>query len=163
MAGTMKTVNFIFAVHFHQPVGRSEKTIKDAYFKSYLPFIEAFEKSPHVKLVIHYSGTLYEWFTENHPEFLEKLKVLVRRGQVEILSGGFYDPIFPLIPYDSSVRQIQLQTEFIKKNFLRVPQGAWLTEYIWEPHLPKVLADAGIEYTVVDGSIEGDGYFVTDV
>src|SRR5206468_3018291 len=28
--------------------------------------------------------------------------------------------------------------------------GAWLTERVWEPHLPAVMAEAGVAYTVLD-------------
>jgi alpha-amylase len=30
------------------------------------------------------------------------------------------------------------------------PLGAWLTERVWEPHLPSLLAEAGVAYTVLD-------------
>ena len=30
------------------------------------------------------------------------------------------------------------------------PLGAWLTERVWEPHVPSLMAEAGIAYTVLD-------------
>jgi len=167
----MKPLDLIFTVHCHQPVGQSDERLRDAYNKAYLPFIETFEKYPTVKFAVYYSGIILEWFSKNHPEFIEKLKMLARRGQMEALSGGYYDPILSLITHEDCVQQIRRETDFIKKNFLRVPQGAWLTHSAWEPHLPKALSDSGIEYTLVNdhqmmqsGISEDDmrGYFITE-
>ena len=146
----MKTINFIFGVHCHQPVGNFPEVIKDAYFRSYLPFIEIMEKHPSIKFTAHYSGILYEWFLENHPEFIEKLKMLVKRGQLEIMTGGFYEPILPVIPDEDKLGQVAMETEFIKKNFLKTPRGLWLSERVWEPHLPKTLSMSKVEYITVD-------------
>ena len=117
LGGTMSPEKLVLAVHCHQPVGRSDENINEAYLKAYLPFVETLEKYPAIKLVAHYSGTLYEWFSKNHPEFLEKIKLLVKRGQMEVLTGGFYEPILPLTPYEDSLEQIKLETDFIKHNF----------------------------------------------
>ena len=43
-----------------------------------------------------------------------------------------------------------MANEFIKEKFGFAPRGLWLTERIWEPHLPKVLARTGIDYVMVD-------------
>ena len=39
-----------------------------------------------------------EWFELRHPEFLESLRELVERGQVEMVGGGFYEPIMTMLP-----------------------------------------------------------------
>ncbi len=133
--------------------------------------MEIMEAHPTIRFTAHYSGVLYEWFAENHPEFLEKLKMMVKRGQLEMMTGGFYEPILPIIPDEDKTGQINMETEFIKKNFLTTPRGLWLTERVWEPHLAKPLALANVEYITVDdyhfisaGSDEKDlfGYYVTE-
>ncbi len=40
--------------------------------------------------------------------------------------------------------------DFLESSFGSRPRGAWLTERVWEPHLAKTLADAGLEYTLLD-------------
>ena len=167
----MKKINFLFGIHCHQPVGNFPEVMRDAYFNSYLPFIERMEAHPTIRFTAHYSGILYEWFQEFHPEFMEKLKLLVKRGQLEIMTGGFYEPILPIIPDEDKLGQIEMETEFIKKNFLMTPRGLWLTERVWEPHLSKMLNLAKVEYITVDdyhfisaGAQEKDlsGYYVTE-
>ncbi len=146
----MKKINFLFAIHCHQPVGNFEHVIEDAYYKSYLPFISVLEKYPSIKATVHYTGILFSWFMEKHPEFIEKLSSLVKKGQIEILTGAYYEPILSIIPEKDRIGQIEKQTKFIKKHFGVVPKGAWLAERIWEPSLPKTFHDAKVKYTILD-------------
>jgi alpha-amylase len=99
---------------------------------------------------LHYSGPLLEWIERAHPEYFEKLRGLVRNGQVEIVGGGFYEPILAVIPPKDCNAQITRLADYIEKHFEARPRGAWLAERIWEPQLPSHLEPAGVEYTVVD-------------
>ncbi|MFA5114166.1 MAG: alpha-amylase/4-alpha-glucanotransferase domain-containing protein [Candidatus Margulisiibacteriota bacterium] len=167
----MKKVKFLFGIHCHQPVGNFEHVLDEAYEKSYLPFIQVMDAHPRIKFAVHYSGILYDWFLAKHPEFIDYLKKLVKRGQAEIMTAGYYEPIIPIIPDDDKLGQINMANGFIKEKFGLAPRGLWLTERIWEPHLPKVLAQTGIEYVTVDdqhfisAGISPDkllGYYVTE-
>ena len=115
----MKKVYFLFAIHCHQPIGNFEHVIEDAYRMSYLPFIEVLEKFPSIKMTVHYTGILLSWFKERHPEFLEKLKMLAARGQIEIMTGAYYEPIVAVIPDCDKIGQIKKQTDLIKQEFRR--------------------------------------------
>lgn len=146
----MNKVKFLFGVHCHQPVGNFEHVFNEAYEKAYLPFIEVMDSHPRVKFAVHYSGVLYDWFLEKHPEFIDYVKKLVKRGQAEIITAGYYEPVIPVIPDEDKLGQIAMSSDFIKEKFGIAPSGMWLTERIWEPHLPKILARAGLEYVTVD-------------
>lgn len=94
----MKTVNFIFGIHNHQPVGNFDFVIEDAFKKSYKPFIDVLEDFPDLNISFHFSGCLLEWLDENHPEYLDKIAKMVKRGNIEIISGGFFEPVLAMIP-----------------------------------------------------------------
>src|SRR3990172_13052714 len=94
----MHTVRFVLAIHNHQPVGNFDGVFEAAYRDSYLPFLDLIESYPQIPLSLHTSGCLMEWLVERHPEYIERVKTLQARGQVEILGGGFYEPILPSIP-----------------------------------------------------------------
>ncbi|MBU0672952.1 MAG: DUF1926 domain-containing protein [Candidatus Margulisbacteria bacterium] len=167
----MQKLKFLFGTHCHQPVGNFEHIFSEAYERAYLPFLETMAKHPRIKFAVHYSGVLYDWFKKNRPEIYDLLRKLVKRGQIEILSGGYYEPILSVIPDEDKFGQIEMSNQFIKENFLRAPQGLWLTEHVWEPSLPKVLARSGIEYTLVDddnfirANVDPDklfGYYLTE-
>jgi alpha-amylase len=167
----MKKVNFLFGIHCHQPIGNFEHVFEEAYEKAYLPFIKVLENHPRIRVTVHYSGVLYDWFIEKHPEFIENLRKLVKRRQLEILSSGYYEPILSIIPDDDKLGQIEMSNRFIREQFGLAPQGMWLTERVWEPNLPKFLVKKGIEYVMVDdyhftlAGIKNDhlyGHYVTE-
>ncbi len=69
-----------------------------------------------MKISIHYSGILWDFFEENHPEFLEGLKELVKKGQLEMMTGGYYEPILAVIPDEDKVGQIKRLTQTIQEE-----------------------------------------------
>jgi alpha-amylase len=167
----MKKINFLFGIHCHQPVGNFEHIFDQAYSDCYLPFFETLERHPKIKFAAHFSGILYDWYLKKHPEFIDLLSRLIKRGQLELMTAGYYEPILPIIPDADKLGQIKMQTEFIKSRFKVSPRGLWLTERIWEPNLPKLLSEAGVEYVTVDdfhffsaGVLPEElfGYYVTE-
>lgn len=164
-------MNLLIAVHSHQPEGNFEWVFAEAYEKAYLPFLTILQKHPDIKIALHYTGCLLDWFADKHPEFIKTLKRLVKRGQVEMLSGGYYEPILSLIPERDIIGQIKLMNEKVKDFTGYSPSGAWLAERVWEPTLIKPMAKAGIRYTIVDDSHFANvgekpdellGYYVTE-
>src|SRR5712691_6362239 len=137
-------------IHAHQPCGNFEHVLEKAYKTSYLPFIEHLEKHPGVRLGLHYSGPLLTWIENHRPEYFVRLKMLVQSGQVELVGGGFYEPILVSIPPEDQREQITRLAAYLEEHFGRLPSGAWLAERVWEPQLPTVLADANVAYTLVD-------------
>jgi 4-alpha-glucanotransferase len=137
-------------IHAHQPCGNFEHVLEKAYDTSYLPFIEHLEKHPGVHLGLHYSGPLLAWIEEHRPEYFVRLKKLVQGGQVELVGGGFYEPILVSIPPEDQREQITRLAAYLEKHFGRLPSGAWLAERVWEPQLPTALATANVAYTLVD-------------
>ena len=93
-----RTIQFIFALHDHQPGGNFDHVFRDAYYKAYLPFLELIEAYPQFRVALHHTGPLLQWIAENERAYLERLGVLVARKQVELLGGAFYEPILPIIP-----------------------------------------------------------------
>ena len=124
--------------------------MEHAYQKSYRPFVDVLLRHPFLKLGLHYSGGLLEWIERVHPEYFETLKVMVKRGQVELLGGGHYEPILVVIPKKDAQEQIDKLAGYLERHFGKRPRGAWLAERVWEPQLPSVLAAAGVEYSLVD-------------
>jgi len=166
-----KHIHLALAFHNHQPVGNFDWVFEKGYDEAYLPMIEALERHPIVRLALHYSGPLRDWLAAERPELLERIAALVARGQVEMMSGAYYEPILVALPDADKAGQIAKLTQAVRKDFGHEPSGAWLAERVWEPHLAKPLAEAGIEYTVVDdahfkyvglGDEDLFGYYVTE-
>ena len=146
----MKRIQLIFGCHSHQPVGNFDHVFEDAFRKAYLPFVDVLERFPQVRVTLHYTGPLWDWFLANRPDYVARLAGLVHNGQVEIMGGAYYEPLLCAIPKRDAVAQIVRMQEFCEKHFGQAPRGMWLAERVWEPHMPRILADAGIDYAVLD-------------
>jgi len=142
--------HLVLLIHAHQPCGNFEHVFEKAYDTCYLPFIDQLEAHPGIHTGLHYSGPLLTWIERHRPDYFTRLKVLVRRGQVEMVGGGFYEPILVSIPSDDQQEQITRLAAYIEDRFGDRPTGAWLAERVWEPQLPSALANAGVGYTLVD-------------
>lgn len=143
-------MNLIFALHSHQPVGNFDFVFEEAYQKAYLPFLQVLSEYPQIKTTIHISGPIWDWLDENHPEFYDLIKKLIDNDQIELMGGGYYEPLLCAIPEEDAILQIEYMKNFIKDRFGVIPKGIWITERVWEPCYPKILSSAGIEYTAVD-------------
>ncbi|HSM00342.1 MAG TPA: alpha-amylase/4-alpha-glucanotransferase domain-containing protein [Candidatus Limnocylindria bacterium] len=161
----------LLCLHNHQPVGNFDSVLGEASDRSYFPFLETVARFPTIKLTLHYSGFLLRWIAENRPEMFSLLKDLVSRGQVEILGGGMYEPVMPLIPERDRRGQIGDLAETVGRYFGKKPRGMWLAERVWEPDLSASLAAAGVEYLPLDdfhflrAGISGeelDGVYLTE-
>lgn len=166
-----KTIYLSLAIHNHQPVGNFDHVFAEAYERAYLPLVEALERHPVVRLALHYSGPLRDWLAANRPDFLPRIRALVLGGQVEMMGGAYYEPILVALPDADKQGQIRKMTQQVWDDFAYRAVGGWLAERVWESHLPKALAEAGLEYTIVDdthfkyvGMEDKDlfGYYVTE-
>ncbi len=146
----MRKFELVFLIHAHQPVGNFEDVIERAYQNCYLPFVDLLSRHPSIRLGLHYTGPLLEWIERAHPEYLQRLRALVASRQVEIIGGGFYEPILVTIPPQDRHDQIVRLAAYVEKHVGARPQGTWLAERVWEPQIPSTLAPADVEYTLVD-------------
>ena len=148
----MEKIKFIIILHNHQPVGNFDWVFSDAARDAYVPFLDVLEKFPDVKVGLHTTGPLLEWFEENMPEYLDRLSKLVEKGQVEILGGAFYEPILSILPDRDKTGQIDMMNRWIRNRFGSEPAGAWVAERIWEPGFASVLGSTGLKYTTLDNT-----------
>jgi hypothetical protein len=147
---TERTINLPVVFHLHQPVGNFPWVIEDVYKKAYEPLINQLFEFKEIKITLHFSGNLLEWFLNNKPDFVKKVKIMANRNQLEIIGGGYYEPIFAIIPYRDKIAQMKKLADLIREEFGLDVNGAWLSERVWEPNYPSFLNDAGLKYVLVD-------------
>ena len=145
-----RRIGLSLTLHNHQPVGNFGWVIAETYDRAYLPMVEALERHPGIRLALHYSGPLLTWLRAERPEFLDRLAALIARDQVEIVGGGWYEPVLVSLPERDRVAQLTRMADELEAQFGRRPAGAWLAERVWEPDLPTALVDAGYRWTILD-------------
>jgi len=166
-----KTILLSLVIHNHQPVGNFDFVFERACREAYEPMIALVEKHPEVKIALHYTGSLLDWIIVHRHDLIDRLRILAETKQVEILTGGYYEPILVSIPDIDKAGQIKKLNGTIRELFHYNPEGSWLAERVWEPHLAKTFSENGVKYTIVDdthfkyaGLNEDDlfGYYVTE-
>lgn len=167
----MPQLRLVLAFHHHQPLGQLESVLEDAYLQNYRPFLDGLETCSELAVALYTSGPLLEWLLERHPEYVDRLRCLVARGQVEVLGGGSFEPVMTMIPHRDRVGQIRAFTDKIHELFGTQVRGMWLPDGLWERSLVTSLLEAGIEYTVLDdlnferGASQAElpfGYYLTE-
>lgn len=167
----MSKLRLVLALHNHQPVGNFDGVFKAAYRDAYLPFLEVLERHPEIPFALHTSGPLLDWLVDQRPDYIARLRAMVDAGRVEILGGGYFEPIMTMIPHVDRVGQIRTFTERLKELFGAKVRGMWMPERVWEQHLVSSIAEAGAEYTILDdfhferAGVAGDdlfGYYLTE-
>ncbi|MDR1087057.1 MAG: hypothetical protein LBL16_02290 [Endomicrobium sp.] len=114
----MSKVKFIFCTHNHQPIGNFGWVFEKAYRSAYKPFMDIMLNHPKIKWNMHASGMLWEYFEKEHPDYIKNVKKLVDIGNLEILFGGYYEPLMASIPDRDKFAQIAKLNKYIKKCFM---------------------------------------------
>ena len=138
------------AFHNHQPVGNFESVFAESTARAYLPMLDLLERHPHLRVSLHYGGALLDWLRSNEPSFLSRIAALVRHGQVELMTGGYYEPILVALPDVDKHGQIEMMNQVLRNEFGTDPTGMWLAERVWEPTLPLHIARKGLDWTILD-------------
>ncbi|HEY5293343.1 MAG TPA: alpha-amylase/4-alpha-glucanotransferase domain-containing protein [Burkholderiales bacterium] len=165
------SVALLFGVHAHQPAGNFPHVLEEAHARCYRPFLETCYRYPQFRFALHFSGPLLDYLFRQHAGDMALLARMVERGQVELFGAGDAEPVLAAIPNRDRLGQIAKLSRRLAAHFGRTPQGAWLTERVWEATVVPALVDCGIRYVTVDdyhflasGKSAGelDGYFTTE-
>ncbi|MCL4470841.1 MAG: alpha-amylase/4-alpha-glucanotransferase domain-containing protein [Sulfuricella sp.] len=166
-----KPISLLLGVHAHQPVGNFPEVLEEAHLRCYRPFIHTLHRYPGFRFAVHFSGWLLDWLLQHYPEDMALLREMVERGQVELFGAGDTEPVLAVIPYRDRVGQVTRLSDKLEKKLGQRPQGAWLTERVWEATVVPALADTRIRYVTVDdyhflcagkSAAELDGYYTTE-
>lgn len=170
-SSTPQSVSLLFGVHAHQPVGNFPSVLAHAHERCYQPFLRVLYRYPEFRFGMHVSGWLLDWLINHYPEDMRLLREMVNRKQVELFGAGDTEPILAAIPNRDRIGQIQRFSDKLKARLGERPQGAWLTERVWEATVVPALADCEIRYVMVDdyhflcagkSVSELGGYFTTE-
>ena len=120
------------------------------YQTVYKPLARFLYSHPDFKFSFSFTGPQLLYYKKKRNEFLTIIKELVERNQVEILGGGFYSPVLPLLfPVDRNTQIDMLSTE-IRQTVGKLPRGITLFGDIWDSSLVNNLQTCGIKYTLLD-------------
>jgi alpha-amylase len=143
-------VRLVLAIHNHQPVGNFDGVFEAACADSYIPFLDVLQEFPQIPISLHISGSLLEWLVKHRRDYIDRVRDLVKRGQIEMIGGPFYEPILACIPRRDRIGQIAAYSRYLRGLFGSPVRGMWVPERVWEQSFASDIAAAGIEYTILD-------------
>jgi len=146
----MTKLQFVMVLHNHQPVGNDHGIIAQVAEAAYRPLLRTLEGAPWLRHAVHISGPLLAWMERADTAYLDTLGEMAARGQVEILTGGLYEPVLAAIPSADRVAQVTALSDRIERRFGVRPQGLWLAERVWDPQIVPDLVGAGVRYVFMD-------------
>lgn len=126
------------------------KMVYDNFYKPLLSYLYAHDK---FKFSFYFSGPLFDYIKHKNPELIEILKKLLNRKQIEILGGGYYNPIFPLLFPQDRTGQVEMLSSTIRQNLGKRPRGVSLCASAWDPSLVTSFETCGMEYVLLDNSL----------
>lgn len=142
----MNTIHLVLGSYNSQALDLLD-TDRDALYEfSYKPFLKLLYNYEEIPFTMYYSGLLIEWLEKHHSEFVDVLTEMVKRRQVELIGGAYFEPMLPMIPKPDRIGQIERLTTHIRKCFGRRPRGAWIPESVWDQRIAANLSAGGIEY-----------------
>ena len=167
----MKNVNLVLCLHMHQPLGNFPEVVDRIVEETYRPVFRVLQNHPGIAANLHCSGVLFEMLADRHPEAVAQLRDLASTGRIEIMTGGFYEPVLVEWAEEDRDGQLAMMSGWLKSRLGAEPRGVWLAEGVWGPSLCSAFQRAGLLYAPVDGSFflqagisaaKLHGHYVTD-
>ncbi|EPF48115.1 hypothetical protein HMPREF1222_00379 [Treponema vincentii F0403] len=124
-----------------------DKNDNASLYKAFFSGIQAEEKLP---LTIFAAGSFLEWQKGKRQAYSILLNNMLSRKQIELLSGGYYQPYLSLLPASDVIGQIEMMTSAIRTHFGKRPRGLFLTASAWTPSLITPFIRCGMEYCLLD-------------
>ena len=101
----MSKFRLVLLIHSHQPVGNFDGVFE----KIYQPVLSPIRGMPAAASLRAHGPALFRPASgmdrsTHHPEFFDHLREMAGRGQIEMVGGGFYEPILISIPPEDQAR-----------------------------------------------------------
>lgn len=146
----MLWINFL---HLYQPANADGHIIKEATEMSYERLVRALEENPRIKFTLNITGCLVmRWDNQNFDGIINKIKSLIKKGQIELTGSAAYHPLLPLIPEKEAKTQIKENEDVLRYYFgsdIKL-RGFFLPEMAYSPRIARVIKALGYEWLILD-------------
>ena len=130
----------------------STEQLEKEYQKVYKPLVKFLFAHPDFHFTFYFAGPSLQFYKKKKSEFITLLKQLSERNQIELLGGGFYDPVLSLLYAADRNGQLDLLSSEIRQTIGKRPRGASLFADCWDCSLVNNLSTCGIEFVTLDSS-----------
>jgi len=143
-----------FHLHAYQPPTQPDSILNKIYNESYDPLIKTLEHDPRIFISLDIAKSLGERLPK---KFLLRIKRLYEKSQIELVNIAAYHYLLPLAPQYIISRQLRLNSEFYRENFIGEDPlpGIFPPELACDQSLPYLIKEDGYQWLLAD-----DGPFV---
>ena len=138
--------------------GKDPVLLEENYQKVFKGTLTFLYSHPDCYLSIAFTGPQLDYYERKHPESIELLKDLLSRKQIEIIGGGYYAPIFPLIYPSDRAGQIEKMSNSIRQTLGKRPLGLYLFGSIWDPMLITNFHSCEMSFMFLDSTLVSQKY-----
>lgn len=149
----MKLLNICFYVTGSPSVFAHNEEFEAKYQSVYKNIVSFMFEQVNSRFSISFSGSLLSWINREHSEFTQLLSKLIGHKQTELLGGGYYNPVFPLLFSQDRTGQIDLMTSELRHCVGKRPHGMTIAHSIWDNSLVSCFQSCGMEYVFLDSSL----------
>lgn len=149
----MGSIYVSFIVKSVPVCNESTEVLEKSFQTVYKPVLKFLYSHPSFPMSFAFSGPQIQFFKKRKNELITILRELTDRKQVEILGGGYNDPLLPLLNSVDRNGQIDLLTAEIRATFGKRPRGMTLFQDCWDSSLVNNIHTCGIEYVILNSSI----------
>ena len=146
-------MNWINFLHFYQPANIEDYKIKEALDKSYFRLLRLVEEHPDIKMTWNISGCLLDRLSDmGEYNFIDRLKKLIVKGQIEITSSAAYHGFLPLLPKEEIISQLKINETILKKHFgvAYKKAGFFLPEMAYSSEVAQIIKSHGYKWLILD-------------
>lgn len=149
----MSLVHICYSLKSSRLDPNQKEIFEKDYISVYKPAAKFLYSHPDFFMSFAFNGVQLEFLKKKYPEFIELLRELVQRKQIELLGGGYYDPAFPLLFPMDRTGQIELLTSALRSISGKRPRGINICASIWDYSLVSCFHNCGMEYVLLDDSL----------
>lgn len=149
----MKLLNICFYITGSPSVFASHEEYEERYQSVYKDIVSFMFEQTQSRFSISLSGPLISWMGKEHSEFTQLLSKLIGHKRTELIGGGYYNPVFPLLFPQDRTGQIDLMTSELRRNVGKRPYGMSIFNSIWDNNLVPCFSSCGMNYVLLDSSL----------
>lgn len=142
-------MRLVLGAYSQLSAGTPAPLLERALAAAYKPILTHLYKHPTLRLHLYIPGAVMEWMETNHPEVNMLVADLCKKDQLELLTGGFHQPVFHIIPGKDRSSQIEEMTTFIRKRFSKRARTVWMYNQIWNPTTISALGMCSVDRLVI--------------
>jgi len=149
-ASTGQPLQWVLAVAATSAPGRPVGEIETLVDQGLRPLLDRLQNTRHGKVALHISGALVDHLEGSARDLIGQLQRLVADHRLELLAGPYYGAPLSAVPERDAVAQLQLSVDWIRTRIDASVRGGWLPTGAWDSVIPRILARAGLNFTLLD-------------